>query len=78
MKVVVQIDRLVLSDEADGHRVEAAIGEAIRRELMRPGAVQALAQGDRTTVDAGRVRAERGPAAIGTAIGRSLGKERPR
>jgi hypothetical protein len=72
-RVVVHIDRLVVAGPADRRAVEAAVREAVARELSRPGAVdRTVAAGNRETVDAGRIRSDAGPVALGTAIGRSL------
>jgi hypothetical protein len=73
-RVVVHIDRLVVSGPADARAVEAAVREAVARELGRPGATaRVVATGSREAVDAGQVRAADGPAALGAAIGRSIG-----
>jgi hypothetical protein len=71
-RVVVHIDRLVVAGPADARAVEAAVREAVARQLSRPGATaRVVAAGSRATVDAGRVRG--GAAAIGAAVGRSIG-----
>jgi hypothetical protein len=72
--VVVDIDQLVVSGPADAPTVEAAVREAVTRELGRPGAIErVVAAGSRATVDAGRIHAGEGAAALGAAIGRSIG-----
>jgi hypothetical protein len=72
-RVVVHIDRLVLPHGADAHAVEAAVREAVTRELAHPGATERVVSGgDRSSVDAGSVRAGAGSAAIGAAISRGI------
>ena len=72
-RVVVHIDRLVVSGPADVRAVESAVREAVTRMLARPGAVEhVLAMGSRGAVDAGPVRAG-DAAALGAAIGRGIG-----
>lgn len=70
-RVVVHIDRLVLPHGADTRAVEAAVTQALRAALSRPGAAEALAAaGDRRSVDAGRTGA--GPAGLGAAVARGI------
>jgi hypothetical protein len=72
-RVVVHIDRLVVSGTADGGAIEAAVREAVARELSRPGAVERMvAAGNRAAVDAGRVGAGESTGAIGAAVARGI------
>jgi nicotinamidase-related amidase len=72
-RVVVHIDRLVVSGTTDDRAVETAVREAVARELSRPGAVERMvAAGSRATVDAGRVVAGEGAGAIGAAVARGI------
>ena len=71
-RVIVHIDRLVVSGPTDARAVETAVREAVARELARPGTVErVVASGNRAAVDAGPAK---GAAAVGAAIGRSIGK----
>jgi hypothetical protein len=72
-RVIVHIDRLVVRGPADARAVEAAVRDAITRELSRPDAVErVMATGSRAAIDAGSVTARAGPSALGDAIGRSV------